>query len=266
MGVRSDGFHEISSLVAFTEFGDWMDCRPGKENTLTASGPFAGCVPLDQENLVLQAARLASGAVGYNFSLDKRIPVSAGLGGGSSNAATAIRLVARISGMEVPETERTVRLGSDVPVCLHGKPAMARGRGEIITPLRVLPKIPLLLVNPLLALPTGDVYRSLDQTGSQPLECPPESDSLEDLIDWLSCQGNDLEKSAIGLRPEISTVLEVIDNAGDCLLARMSGSGATCIGIYRTEDDTREACRIINSRNRDWWVVPTFVPEYRDPA
>ena len=259
LGRQPDGFHRISSLVGFTEFGDEIAVRRSNGNSLLVHGPFADAIPHDDENLVLKALGLIAGDHGFIINLVKHIPVAAGLGGGSSNAATAIRLASKLTGAGLPGTEQVSRLGTDIPVCLIGKPAMIGGLGEIVRPLQKSPQLYMLLVNPMVQLSTGLVYQQLGQYSRNPLEDPPSGCDPGQYIDWLGRQKNDLEKPAMDILPVIGDVLDSIRETSGCLLARMSGSGATCFGLYASSSEADHARKAILSERRGWWSVSTVL-------
>lgn len=228
-GQRADGWHLLDSLVVFARFGDTVvqDDRPG----LTVDGPMAAGVPTGPDNLVLRAARLA-GAEAPALRLIKRLPPASGMGGGSSDAAATLRLHGARPGIEA-----LMALGADLPVCMEApQPCRMRGLGEDVTPISSLPGLWLLLVNPGLPLETPAVFRALRQRNN-----PPMPDRLPDFADaaalagWLATQRNDLEAPARALVPQIGEVLDALAAQPGCLLARMTGSGATCFGIFASQ-------------------------------
>lgn len=263
LGRRGDGYHELSSLVAFASCGDTLSVTPGRSFSLTIDGPFAGDV--DGENLVARAVaqarhrdpRLVTGA----FHLEKRLPVAAGLGGGSSDAAAAIRLLRGLNQdreAAIDWFDLAGSLGADVPVCLTARAAHMAGIGDRVTPLPAFPALWAVLVNPRLALSTGDVFRAL---GSAPV--PPESpsiavarlDHVEALLDRLAASRNDLEAPAVRLCPAVSDVLIALRTLPNVALTRMSGSGATCFGLFRTHAEAVAGARQIGARYPQWWVA-----------
>lgn len=246
-GQRDDGYHLLDSIVAFADFGDELQLVEGPQMLLDVSGPFATGVPLDQRNLVWQAAELAGWS--GRISLEKHLPHAAGIGGGSSDAATVLRLV----GGHVPPTA-ALALGADVPVCLQGQGARMRGIGEVVEPA-MLPPLPALLVNPGVEVPTGGVFNRLTEKANAPMpEGLPAFQGVEDCAAWLMKQRNDLEHPAVQLASDVGLVLEELSRTRDVLMARMSGSGATCFALYPTMKSAHFAAYDIGAAHPDWWV------------
>jgi 4-diphosphocytidyl-2-C-methyl-D-erythritol kinase len=267
-GRRPDGYHELDSLVVFTELADRLTLEPAAELSLTVTGPFAADLPGLETNLALRAARLLAAATGItagaHLHLEKHIPVAAGLGGGSTDAAAALRGLTCLWGLNLTEPllrELALPLGADLPVCLHAQPARLRGLGERLDPIRGLPELPLVLVNPRRPVPTGAVFAGLDS--GQP--CPPRAlglpthPSLAQLAVWLAQSRNDLEAPAMALEPAIAEVLANLRADPDCLVARMSGSGATCFGLFPDGEAAARAARSISAARPFWWVTATWV-------
>ena len=268
IGKRSDGFHELISLVAFASVGDVLEFVPEGELSLRVAGPFAR--DLGEHNLVLRAASLLleqyPGWRAGAFALDKRLPVASGLGGGSADAAAALRLMERAASEHVPgETiAQTARqLGADVSVCLGSQASVMRGRGEKLTHVSALPALSAVLVNPGVALGTEHVYAALN---APPLKeahaggeenTPVSFESADALIAYIQCTGNDLEAAAIELAPVIAEVRAALQALAGCRLVQMSGSGPTCFGIYGNADEARAAVQIISAAHPQWWVVAT---------
>lgn len=267
-GRRSDGYHDIESLVAFAEFGDRLSFSPGGRLTLEVNGPTAAKAGDVDRNLVLKAAReLAAQRDGLKlgtFRLDKQLPVAAGLGGGSADAAAALRLISRANALtrDDPQLYAAARAtGADVPVCLDPRPRMMRGIGDILTEPLALPLLPAVLVNPGVAVATKDVFAGwASAPGSSPAAAlgPLAKLSMrEDLLHFLIAQANDLERPAIALAPVIADVLAALSALPGCDLARMSGSGATCFGLFATASAATEAAQGLSSRHPQWWVCAT---------
>jgi 4-diphosphocytidyl-2-C-methyl-D-erythritol kinase len=265
LGRRPDGYHELQSLVVFADCGDVLAGEPAADLRLDIAGPFASALAGDPDNLVLRAARLLADHLGRkpgaHLALEKNLPVASGIGGGSADAAAALRLLARLWNAEVTHAELAslaLRLGADVPVCLDGSPAMMRGRGESIVRIHGLPRFWLVLANPRVAVSTADVFRLLAAPDlgerSAGREMPP-TGALDALIGWLDDNGNDLEAPALKLAPVIVAVIEALASAKDCRLARMSGSGATCFGLFEQENQARAAQAAIARARPDWWVA-----------
>jgi 4-diphosphocytidyl-2-C-methyl-D-erythritol kinase len=262
-GRRADGYHELESLVLFADFGDELRFRPQEPFSLTIDGPFGKGLETGG-NLVERAAlgfaaqylARASGA----FSLTKRIPVAAGLGGGSADAAAALRLLAHFHG--VPEDRAALAplartLGADVPCCLYSRAAVMTGIGERLHPLGSIAPVPALLVNPRLSLSTADVFRAL---AAPPLAAPPPAlprfSSLAEIVDYARARRNDLEPPARQLLPAIGEVLAALEAVPGALLARLSGSGPTCYALFASEEETGEAAQRVLRDHPGWWAQP----------
>ncbi len=268
LGRRTDGYHEIESLVAFADVGDRLTLAPGGALALDVSGPTAEAAGTGGDNLVLTAARaLAERIDGLRlgqFRLDKQLPVASGLGGGSSDAAAALRLLAGMNGLSLDDARvraAAMATGADVPVCLEPKARMMRGIGEVLSDPFVLPELPAVLVNPGVAVPTRDVFKAL---AAPALASPAGPDDFFQinadaaaLVSILAARRNDLEIPAIKLQPVIADVLAALQGCGDCLLARMSGSGATCFGLFGSAGAAQEVARDLSARQPDWWVKAT---------
>ena len=269
-GRRSDGYHEIESLVAFAEFGDRLRFSPGGGLTLAVNGPTAAKVGDIDGNLVLKAARemtaRQNGLTLGAFQLDKRLPVAAGLGGGSADAAAALRLIARANGLTLddPQLYAAARAaGADVPVCLDSRPRIMRGIGDILSEPLALPTLPAVLVNPGVAVATKEVFAGWatasapsPRAGFAALGTPP---TREALLEFLLAQSNDLERPAIALAPVIADVLAVLRNSVGCKMARMSGSGATCFALFASAAAAQKAAKALRGKFPNWWIRPTML-------
>lgn len=266
LGRRSDGYHELSSLVAFASGGDRLTLRVGEPDALELTGPWALALASDgARNLVLRALdavrNVAPGACAGTFCLEKNLPVASGIGGGSSDAAAALRLLRRAN----PEIAGSIdwlalaaSLGADVPVCLEGRTAMMSGIGHRVTTLGSLPPLAILLVNPAVPLSTAEVFRSLaappcPQESHTPPAMPPFADRAGFLA-YLRSGRNDLEPPARRLCPAIGAVLCELASLDGIALARMSGSGPTCFGLFEAVDDAEAAAASLFRRRPDWWV------------
>jgi 4-diphosphocytidyl-2-C-methyl-D-erythritol kinase len=270
LGRRADGYHELESLIAFAGVGDLLSLEPGPSCALTISGPQGEGLVADEGNLVLRAAHALAGEVpglhAGRFHLVKRLPVASGIGGGSADAAAALRLLARLNGLaaNAPELQRAaVKVGADVPVCLESRARVMAGIGERLGPPLHLPQLFAVLVNPGVAVETAAVFRKLGLSHGQALSAPdralPRHGTAAALIEALRERQNDLEGPAIGIAPGISEVLARLRALPGCRLARMSGSGATCFGLF---DDCRQsaaAARILARERPEWWVKPTVL-------
>ena len=262
-GRRADGYHELDSLVAFADVGDRLSIAPADGLSLTVFGPFAAALGTAAENLVLRAARalaLHCGVpAGAALHLEKNLPVASGIGGGSADAAAALRLCARLWQVEIEEAalaEVALSLGADVPVCLAGETVRMTGIGERLAPLVPPPPTPAVLINPGVAVSTGQVFGALAGRFS-----PPAAVRDGDFAALARANRNDLEAPAIALAPEIARALAVLGTAPALRLARMSGSGATCFGLFDRADAASEAARAIGAAHPSWWVAACRIGE-----
>jgi len=257
VGQRADGYHLLDSLVVFTEIGDRLRFATAAELRLKVTGPMAAGVPADRTNLVLRAAELMGGG-GATITLEKHLPVAAGLGGGSSDAAAALRGLARLWARALPDAPSVARLGADLPVCLAPRPRRMGGIGEDLAEVPQLPAFWLVLVNPGVALATPSVFAALnDKTGRPMPQALPRCGSAAELATFLRMQRNDLEAPALRLAPVIGAVLAALSAQSGCLMARMSGSGATCFGLFADPLHAAAAARAISAAERGWWVHET---------
>lgn len=264
-GQREDGYHLLDSLVVFCGIGDWLHASVADSLSLTLAGPFAQHVPADMDNLVLRAARQFGGDMGVAFTLDKQLPPSSGIGGGSADAAAAIRALIRLRadlGLPGPCTpDRLDRaailaLGADVPVCLLSTAARMRGIGEHLDTLGPLPALHIALVNPRVTVPTPAVFKALTNRQNAPMPaCLPDWPDAQALADWLKTQRNDLEDPARTIAPVIGDVLAALSSRPGALMARMSGSGATCFALFETADAAKAAATAISAARPDWWAA-----------
>ncbi|TKD15538.1 4-(cytidine 5'-diphospho)-2-C-methyl-D-erythritol kinase [Rhodobacter capsulatus] len=251
-GQRADGYHLLDSLVAFSPVGDGLTLAPaeGLGLGLKVSGPEGAAVPAGPENLVLKAAALFG--AGAAVTLEKCLPAASGIGGGSSDAAAALRGMAALTGQPLPEAGAVLKLGADVPMCLDPRPARTRGIGEDLTPV-ALPALPAVLVNPRVEVPTPSVFKALSRKDNPPLPEIPTFGDADACIAWLSAQRNDLQAPAVAQAPVIAEVLAVLAALPGCKLARMSGSGATCFGLFGTEAEAAAAQATLAARHPGWW-------------
>jgi len=265
IGLRRDGYHDIESLVAFAGLGDTLSFAPGGNLALAVRGPTAAASGSIVENLVLQAAHaLAERVAGLKlgrFVLAKRLPVAAGLGGGSSDAAAAIRLLAHANHLarDDPRLMQAARAtGADVPVCLDPRPRLMRGVGDILSDPFELPPVSVILVNPGIMLATKNVFASLRISGPAQAEFGWTGERAG-FFAALAGSSNDLEKPAIKLQPIIGDVLATLRALPSCRIARMSGSGATCFGLFERAGAASAAARKLRAQHPSWWVRATRV-------
>ncbi len=261
-GRTDTGYHELDSIVVFADIADRLTFTPADALRLRLAGPFAAGLAADQgDNLVLRAARRLAEAAGFEplveITLEKNLPVASGIGGGSADAAATLRGLARFFGLDRQAQALLalgLELGADVPVCTYGRPARLRGIGERLDPVRGLPDLPLVLVNPGVPVGTAAVFRALDlPTEAFRRPVLPAHPSLGRFAVWLGASRNELEPAAFGLAPEIARVLERLRAIEDCLLARMSGSGATCFGLFADPAKAAAAAARITSEEPGWW-------------
>ncbi|TCO73002.1 4-(cytidine 5'-diphospho)-2-C-methyl-D-erythritol kinase [Rhodovulum euryhalinum] len=254
-GQREDGYHLLDSLVVFADAGDRLGFAPAGNLTLTVTGPRAAGVPSDGRNLVLKAAALFGAGRGAAITLDKHLPAAAGIGGGSSDAAAALRGLSQLWGLPLPDAAAVLSLGADVPVCLAPRALRMRGVGEEIAEGPRLPSMGLVLVNPGVEVPTPAVFKALARKDNPPMPHPPGWATAAVMAHWLRDQRNDLEAPARALAPVIGEVLAAIAATPGCLLARMSGSGATCFGIYDNRTEAEAAAAALRAQAQGWWVA-----------
>jgi 4-diphosphocytidyl-2-C-methyl-D-erythritol kinase len=263
---RADGFHPLQSLTVFTGLGDVLEMEEASELSLAVRGPFANRLDGEGDNLVLCAARAlleGGGKARARLTLTKNLPVASGIGGGSADAAAALRGLSRLwdtGGIGLKDI--AAKLGSDIPVCLDSVAAFMEGRGEILRAVPCMPLVPMLLVNPGVPVPTKDVFAALETRSGVEMTLPGgHFQDTADLLRFLDATRNDLERPAIKLQPLIGEVLTAISALPGALLARMSGSGATCFGIFADDDCCQRAASMLKQVQPGWWVAPTFVPE-----
>jgi 4-diphosphocytidyl-2-C-methyl-D-erythritol kinase len=263
-GRRADGYHLLESLVVFTQFGDRISVASADEDRFSVHGPFAAHVPLDKSNLVLRvrdslrAAFPGQTKTPVAIELEKNLPAASGIGGGSSDAAQTLLALADFWQIDDRNalTAIGLELGADLPMCLLARPLVARGIGERLEPIERFPSLPMVLVNPGMALPTSHVFRALASPDNSPLPLPPSRLDFAALCNWLCSSRNDLEAPAIAIAPAIADALRALAGCG-AAVARMSGSGATSFGLFDTKAAADEAASAIAKAHPGWWVVAT---------
>lgn len=275
-GRRPDGYHEIESLIVFADVSDAVRLAPGERTGLHVSGPFAAAIA--GPNLVETAlARLAEAEprlVLGSVALEKRLPVAAGIGGGSADAAAVLRAVRRANSALADAVDWggiAASLGADVPVCLSDRPAFIWGAGERIEALADVPRLHAVLVNPLAGVPDGKTARVFARLGALPaaareagaaghaLQVPGGFEDATALIDYMRTHGNDLAVPAAVVVPEIAQVAAALTAAPHCLLSGLSGAGPTCYGIFATTEQAAAAAASLRQSRPDWWVAASVL-------
>lgn len=269
-GKRNDGYHLLESLAVFTQFGDELELLPSSGLSLTVTGPYAGALHVEslENNLVWRAAHLLRSATGTgagaSIVLHKNIPIGAGLGGGSADAAAALIGLMQLWQAPLPTVQLhaiALQLGSDVPACLVSRPVWMAGVGEHIKSVSLPRGGWLVLVNPGVSLLTADVYRAYAPPFSPSPDMLPPMKDVNALAAWAARQHNALEAPAMRCLPLIRQVVGAIGHTEGCLLARMSGSGATCFGLYASGAKAKAAAAALSAAHPQWWVQPTALQE-----
>jgi 4-diphosphocytidyl-2-C-methyl-D-erythritol kinase len=262
---RADGYHAIESLVAFADIGDALSLTPGGKFALEVDGPTAEAAGPDEDNLVLKAAHTLAGKIRKlktgRFKLTKNLPSGAGLGGGSADAAAALRLLAKLNALK-PKDPRLLataaETGADVLVCLEGKARLIGGIGEILSKPLKIPALPAVLVYPGVPVPTPFVYRAFDAQGDEPAELGTDVKKIplkkKTFLDFVLRQSNDLAKPARSITPLIASTEELIDEVGDAIMIRMSGSGSAVFGIYETKRMAEQSAEMMREERPHWWI------------
>jgi 4-diphosphocytidyl-2-C-methyl-D-erythritol kinase len=265
LGRRADGYHELESLVAFADVADTLTLEPGPADDLDISGPFAGKSGPVDDNLVLKSLaelrRRVPGLKGGRFHLEKNLPVAAGIGGGSADAAAALRLLAAVNGIALNDSRLMAAaqaVGADVPVCIDLRPRIMRGIGEVLSAPLDLPRMPAMLVNPGVAVGTREIFGAFKggYTGPGLAGVPTKTDAL---IELLKQQDNDLTGAATACAPVVGEVLAALRSAPGSALARMSGSGATCFALFGSREQAEAAAECLAGERKNWWVQPCAI-------
>lgn len=264
-GQRADGYHLLESLAVFTRFGDRLELEAAERDSLQVRGPHAAGVPADDTNLVLRArdalraACPAADTTPVAIRLEKNLPVASGIGGGSSDAAAAMRGLAGLWQLDIERealSDIAAPLGADVPMCLAATPLIARGIGEMLSPVAGFPGLALVLVNPGVGIATPAVFSALARRDNEALPALPSQPYYGTLLDWLRKTRNDLETAVETIAPSITTAKAALREAGADFV-RMSGSGATCFGIFRTGNIAKRAAIAIRKSQPGWFVAAT---------
>ena len=267
LGRDASGYHRLDTLVAFAGVGDVLHVVADGAGRLTVSGPEANDVPQGSGNLIQRVAGLFGPKPSpHSFHLIKHLPVASGIGGGSADAAAAYRAIEHLRGAgradaaSAPDAHLTTlaEIGADVPMCVASRPLRAQGLGERLTPLPRLPAFPVVLVNPRVPVPTAAVFGGLSQRQNPPMDSLPDGPiTASEMLSWLALQRNDLETPARAHAPVIDDVLEALRGGEGCALARMSGSGATCFGLFTSGAAAEAAAAQLRRDAPAWWVQAT---------
>lgn len=253
-GQRDDGYHLLDSLVVFADIGDQVTVADGRALKLNISGPEAAGVPVDG-NSILQAARFM-GCDRLTFNLEKNLPTAAGIGGGTADAAAALRGIGQLRGLKVPHD--VAALGADVPVCLRGRATRMSGIGDVLQEVPDLPNLWAVLVNPRVGVATPAVFKALENRVNPPMPVEiPKFSTARDMVGWLANQRNDLQPAAIKIQPVVSEILARLRATQGQILVRMSGSGATCFALFDNANAAQAAAQDIATKRADWWVKST---------
>ena len=255
-GIQSDGYHALDTIVVFTKVFDRLFFKRSLKNVVTLTGEFSESINV-RENSILQALKLFGNGLTDRFSinLEKNLPIGAGLGGGSADAAAVIRFITNNSRQLMPSSEALSKIGADIPACVLSVASRVGGIGEIVRPLDISGiDLWVVLVNPNTFVSTGKIFEKVTEKYNQPLESFIDLSSTDQFIDYLKRQRNDLQTIAVHKHPEIKKVLDTIDETEDVLLSRMSGSGSTCFGLYRNQDIAKKAVSYISKKSDKWWI------------
>ncbi|NBW11041.1 MAG: 4-(cytidine 5'-diphospho)-2-C-methyl-D-erythritol kinase [Caulobacteraceae bacterium] len=267
--LQADGYHPVASLVAFADVGDRVTVEAADRLSLTVEGPFGAGLAAEPDNLILKALRALGQATGIgepalHVTLDKQLPIAAGLGGGSADAGTALKLARELLSLDLDDAALEAVagvVGADGPMCLRARSAWAEGRGDVLTDAAYLPPLHAVLVNPGVPSPTGAVYRAFDAgpAGATDRPAPPADWRAATVIGWLAQQRNDLEPPALALTPAIRPALDAVAAQPGVGLTRMSGSGATVFGLFAEPEDADRAAVALAAAHPGWWVRPTVL-------
>ena len=265
-GRRNDGYHLLDSLFVFTKDGDVVHVRKSDRLALKLTGPYADSLRYENDNIVLKAVRLLASICGQDcnveITLEKNLPVSSGIGGGSADAAATLKALLILWNQQMPIKrlqEIALSLGADVPSCLQSRPVQVSGIGDILKPAPNLPSFSLVLVNPNRPVSTPEVFKKRLPVFSDPAPFTEDMKNFDDFIQALQQRHNDLTQAACQLEPEVLRVLEVLQADPLCRLARMSGSGGTCFGVFPNVQEASLCCEWLSRKYPDWWFFNTFV-------
>ena len=265
-GRRADGYHLLDSLFAFAKDGDVVSVRNAETLSLKVKGPYAGALPDTKENIVLKAARALAETcavtTGAEIILEKNLPVASGIGGGSADAAAVLKALCQLWNTDISEqklSEIALRLGADVPSCLCSEAVQVSGIGDVLTPAPAFPRLFVVLVNPNKPVSTPAVFKTRDPVFSQASPLTEKIADFDDFILALSRRRNDLYEAACRLEPDIGQVIWELNDSPFCRLARMSGSGGTCFGLFPDAQKAFSACEKMRSKHPNWWFLNTMI-------
>lgn len=266
LGRREDGYHELESLVGFTDISDTISLRPRTATSLDITGPFAGACGRTGDNLVIKAVAALREKMGRitagHFLLDKQIPVAAGIGGGSADAAAALRLLARANNIARNDkrlASAALAVGADVPVCLDSRARIMRGVGDLLSESIAVPAMPAVLVNPKVPVSTRDVFAAFAGSSLSDKYLRNVPARFDAMIGFLTEHGNDLTQAAIACAPVITEVLIALRALPAVRLVRMSGSGPTCFALFQSSGEALAAAQRLAAERKDWWVHATMI-------
>ena len=249
---RVDGLHQIDSLVIFLDCDEWITVTKANKTELSIIGPQAAKLPVSENNLILRATRLFPAQCTSKITLHKSMPVAAGIGGGSADAAATLKAMSKVWKLPMPNVSNQLQLGADVPVCMHSKPVLMQGVGEDISSVLNFPKLFCCLVNPGVVVKTEDIFKKLIKKDNSAISILPQSE--KDWYFWFGQQRNDLQEPAISTEPVIGLVLKRLKNFNP-IVARMSGSGATCFALFETLDQAKQSAKTISKDFPKWWTT-----------
>ena len=255
-GVREDGYHTLDSIIFFTDIFDRLFIQKTGKNGLSLTGEFSKTISI-KKNIILQVLKQFQNELTDRFfiNLEKNLPVGAGLGGGSADAAAVIRFLVNYYTIPMPSLKSISKIGADIPACIASVASRVEGIGEIIKPINITSiDVWVVLVNPRIFVSTSSIFQELNLKRNKPLSPFSDFNNTDQFIDYLKNQRNDLQAIAVNKWPEISYVLHTIEETQGVLLSRMSGSGSTCFGLYKSQEIANKAANYINKKNNKWWI------------
>ena len=255
-GVREDGYHTLDSIIFFTDISDRLFIKKRGENGLFLTGEFSKTISV-KKNTILQVLKLFQNELTDRFfiNLEKNLPIGAGLGGGSADAAAVIRFLVNYYTIPMPSLKSISKIGADIPACIASVASRVEGIGEIVKPINITSiDVWIVLVNPRIFVSTSSIFQELTQKRNKPLSPFSDFNNTDQFIDYLKSQRNDLQAIAVNKWPEISYVLHTIEETQGVLLSRVSGSGSTCFGLYKSQEVAKKAANYINKKNNKWWI------------